>query len=371
MALKRNIPVLLFTGFPFLKGSLSESLLQTNRLVDEFAHQVKWKILAEHILYQKDLLEGIMPKGTRYISSLRNPVDQLKSMFHYFDLDQHLGIKSDDPVSFFLNNIEKYSKWEQNLPLEVKIRNKNAVALGVGKLLQNDASNTRAVITENLGEFSWMIITEYMDESLVLLRRQMCWDVSDMFYLSANVRSYPHKSRQLDQRLEEIHRKWSQADHLLYNFYNESLWKILKSQTSDFWEELQFFQAQKHKISDFCSPILAQVAKNLSEVDSIIAQKRSHFVPGSKWGPSTTIEPVWCLLNKFRQLTLRNILRVKQYPQLCQYVGRHSEPFMYEFNINNTVDIVTMHPSYCKENHPSLGIPLEIFQQHSAYLWTQ
>ena len=36
-------------------------------------------------------------------------------------------------------------------------------------------------------EMDFVLITEYMDESLVLLKRKWCWDVKDILYLPAKV----------------------------------------------------------------------------------------------------------------------------------------------------------------------------------------
>ena len=38
-------------------------------------------------------------------------------------------------------------------------------------------------------EMYFVLITEYMDESLVLLKRKWCWDMEDILYLPAKVRT--------------------------------------------------------------------------------------------------------------------------------------------------------------------------------------
>ena len=38
-------------------------------------------------------------------------------------------------------------------------------------------------------QFGLVMITEYSEESYLLLRRKMCWDVSDILYISINLRS--------------------------------------------------------------------------------------------------------------------------------------------------------------------------------------
>ena len=43
-------------------------------------------------------------------------------------------------------------------------------------------------------QMDFVLITEYMDESLVLLKRKWCWDMEDILYLPAKVRTV-HRGR--------------------------------------------------------------------------------------------------------------------------------------------------------------------------------
>ena len=306
-----------------------------------------------------------MPKSTVYVSSLRYPPDQLKSMFHYFDIVSFLQLKSEDALSEFLRNINSHSD-ERNWPREIRIRNKNAVSLGVENISETNMDKA-------LEDFQMMLLTEYMDESLVLRRRQMCWDISDILYLPANVRAYSYKRKSIEPRLLRIHQIWSQVDYYLYEHYNKSLWNKLLIQDPDFWDELDFYKAQQIRVVNFCRPLLSRIKNHISKVEEIFKEGDTIKIniPKTKWGESFSINVSWCILNKLRQLALRNVLRVKQYPQLCNYVHlSNSSPYMYEFEIDETREVVTLHPSYCKNNHPDLGFPLEILNQRTAYLWT-
>ena len=366
MALKRNIPILLFTNFPDSQESFYDAILHTNSLINESCVQnYSSKIIADHIVYDKELFRNIMPKSTVYVSSLRNPPDQLKSMFHYFDLASFLQLKSEDPVSEFLRNINSHSD-EQNWPRGIRIRNKNAVSLGVENTSETDMDKA-------LEDFQMMLLTEYMDESLVLLGRKMCWDISDILYLSANVRSYSYKRTSIDPKLLRFHQIWSPVDYELYDRYNKSLWDKLLIQDPDFWDELDFYKKQQIRAQNFCRPLLSRIKNDISKVEDILdgGDAIEINIPKSQWGESFKVNVTWCILNKLRQLALRNILRVKQYPQLCNYVDfGNASPYMYEFEIDETREVVTLHPSYCKNSHPDLGFPLEILHQRTAYLWT-
>ncbi|KAI8512422.1 hypothetical protein Bbelb_090610 [Branchiostoma belcheri] len=57
---------------------------------------------------------------------------------------------------------------------------------------------------------------EYFDESLVLLKRLMCWTLQDIVYFKrTNVRNHRHEEIQLPPDLQQAHREWSFVDYAL------------------------------------------------------------------------------------------------------------------------------------------------------------
>lgn len=44
-----------------------------------------------------------------------------------------------------------------------------------------------------------MLVAEYIDESLVLLQRLLCWDLTDVTYLKQRVRQYRYKMTPTDE----------------------------------------------------------------------------------------------------------------------------------------------------------------------------
>ena len=49
-------------------------------------------------------------------------------------------------------------------------------------------------------------------------------------------------------------------DYLLFDHFNQSLWKQIKIEGQDFWEELQYFKILKHNVSEFCQKVLMSFA---------------------------------------------------------------------------------------------------------------
>ncbi len=52
--------------------------------------------------------------------------------------------------------------------------------------LQKLGKRTRASFSELSRELGLVVLTEYMSESFVLLRRKMCWNLGDILFASVN-----------------------------------------------------------------------------------------------------------------------------------------------------------------------------------------
>ncbi|KAI8516681.1 hypothetical protein Bbelb_052620 [Branchiostoma belcheri] len=89
-------------------------------------------------------------------------------------------------------------------------------------------------------DFDFVMLTEYFDESLVLLKRLMCWTIRDIVYFkSTNVRNCPHEEVQLPPDLQQAHKEWSFVDYALYDHFNKSFWRRINSSGNDYWGEDQ------------------------------------------------------------------------------------------------------------------------------------
>ena len=68
-------------------------------------------------------------------------------------------------------------------------------------------------------EFDLVMIQEYFDESLLLLRKMFCWEMDDIVYLAKAVRSQNLLIKLTDDLRKKIS-SWNHADVLLYKHFN-------------------------------------------------------------------------------------------------------------------------------------------------------
>ncbi|XP_006814245.1 galactosylceramide sulfotransferase-like [Saccoglossus kowalevskii] len=164
-----------------------------------FNRSMVWKIdnissfdmLTNHARYNRPELDALIPNAT-YITILRHPLAQFESMFGFFNWGRHIHTK--DPIATFVNdpkyiNATIYGRATHNSQLF-------DLGLSLKQTLDEDTVNKK--IQSLNKEMDLVLITEYFDESLLILRDLLCWSVDDILYISNGVRSL-HLRRNFDR----------------------------------------------------------------------------------------------------------------------------------------------------------------------------
>ena len=250
------------------------------------------------------------------------------------------NIASKDPASELLQHLDTYLIKENSEILKAR-RNPNAIDLGLREKDFENETKVNELITSIAHEFHHLLITEYLDESLIVMRRKLCWQISDILYLPLRVKNYNYKRKSLEPELVEKLTNWSRVDVMLYKTFNETLWKKIAQYGKDFREELNFYKTQKERILKFCSIKLHSLLTNFD------VSKLGDYteIPASSWGYSFKIDSVWCLVSRIDEKVMRNILRVKNYPELCDQIIPADD--VIPFHKNRTDMKARLHPYYC------------------------
>lgn len=218
-------------------------------------------ILSNHARFNSAPLRELMPKGTQYVTILRNPLTQFSSLFKFMDLGRILNFKSrreQVSMKYFLNNAYEILKSLHQYnpqalidnPSLYLLRNPQLFDLGFEPSFSEDKNRINKEIAAIDNHFNLILIMEYFDESLVLLKRRMCWDLDDVVYFKHNVQ-VEGKNDELPSVKEKILR-WAGADVNLYNYFNKSLWDRIKKEESNFWEEVALLRWKNKKLTESC-----------------------------------------------------------------------------------------------------------------------
>lgn len=111
----------------------------------------------------------------------------------------------------------------------------------------------KQAIQELYDKFTLVLIYEYLDESLVLMKRRLCWQLDDILYLDfhhSNFNTYNKINSTIE--FQQKVRKWNQADTRLYQFFNRTLWTEISYEGKEFWNELEDFKKLKQNMDRDC-----------------------------------------------------------------------------------------------------------------------
>lgn len=273
----------------------------------------EYNILVEHSVLNYTFMKALMPLNTKFITILRHPWSQLKSAFSYFCIGDIAKVPNGS-FEKFLNNIEfydkEYSKSENNwhrwcIPDGFSMtRNILAHCMGIPlgfppgtkSIYGADNSVVRKYIEELDKTFALVMIADYFVESLVMLKRTMCWKFKDMFYYYSNAGLYGDtgfKNLHAEGNLYIIHRNWSSIDYQLFEYFNKTFWAKVDAEGPAFLEEVEHFKLLQAKVEKFC------FVKNMwKEPSSILT------IPGSKFEKTFNITGEDCMLMNMYLLPL-------------------------------------------------------------------
>ena len=256
-----------------------------------------YDILWNHGIYDSQFYHSILPADTVYVSILRQPLQQFQSAFEYYGRSSGSPLYTimqenvSNPLSLYL---QQPSLYNGRGVYTSYIRNKQSEDLGMrDEHVLNDT--LRREYIQQLGkEFQLVMITEFFDESLVLLRRLMCWSVKDMLYIPKNKNVYK-KKRVFSAKDQAKHRKLNVADYDLYNFFLQRFSDTVARQKPDFWKEVAYFKKLLQNVQSYCSQVGGT---------SVLE------VPRTQWNAQFTVGPEDCRLMQKPVLPFLNDLMV-------------------------------------------------------------
>ena len=153
-----------------------------------------------------------------FLTSVRSTVDKVISTFsHYrneppfsewFDKEETIGAR----LKKFFENPEKF--YSDTHKLRYRVKNHLAFDLGY------DGGNLDEVVKR----FQFVLISDYFDESLVLMKEQLCWSWHNLIYIKFKLSYLKEKLVFTPEQTEAI-LKWNSRDEELFQAFNQSFWK--------------------------------------------------------------------------------------------------------------------------------------------------
>lgn len=179
-----------------------------------------------------------MPRDTAFITIIREPVSNFRSVFSYMEIAERYGISGGNilnKLKTFLDNSNHYfAKLTDSAMLTY-----NGQLYDLG--LEADQMINDSIVHQHIHRiaerFQLVMILEYINESLVLLKRKLCWSLHDVAHFQ--FLKYATKREKLPQEFKEKIKKHNRADLKLYEYFNKTFWKQVQVEGPDFFTEVE------------------------------------------------------------------------------------------------------------------------------------
>ncbi|CAM9166860.1 unnamed protein product, partial [Lampetra planeri] len=209
----------------------------------------KFHIISSHMRFNKAEVEKVMSADSFYFSILRHPVPMMESIFNYY---KHLKIfKNFSTLNDYLDyNLRKNPLSDNNyghnlLTFDFGIDNTLTEA---SPDVDRKAQKAIAAIEK---DFHLILISEYFDESMILLRHELCWSLDDVLSFKLNTRA---KTTPISPSTAEKIKKWNALDWRIYLHFNGTFWKKVDSLVGreQMEEELAELRQLQALLTDIC-----------------------------------------------------------------------------------------------------------------------
>ncbi|KAI8506735.1 Galactose-3-O-sulfotransferase [Branchiostoma belcheri] len=211
---------------------------------------ITYNILCHHTRFNYSNIRELMPDDTMYITIVRNPADMYESIFYYFGLDKYFRIHSRSPLKKFLGNPYYYVKKNSRPPYQL-YRNPMFYDLGYIRTEYVSEQTIKSDIGFLEKIFSVVMVADYFEESLILMKHTLCWDIDDVTFFKMNARreeSIRHVTKEMAGKI----RSWNKADAMLFDHFNKTLWFKLSQLPFDWRKEVEVLKARNRRLQEEC-----------------------------------------------------------------------------------------------------------------------
>ncbi|XP_067087511.1 galactosylceramide sulfotransferase isoform X1 [Osmerus mordax] len=187
-----------------------------------------FNIMCNHMRFNAPEVARVLPTDTSYVTILREPAELFESSFHYFGRLVPLTwkIPGEDKLAEFLRDPHHYFDPEGFNSFYLK--NLLFFDFGQDNTLAPDDPRVEEGIRVISERFHLVMLVEHFEESLILLKDALCWEVDDLLFFKLNARKGSTVSK-LTPELRAKSREWNAIDWKLYRHFNATFWRKVKA----------------------------------------------------------------------------------------------------------------------------------------------
>ncbi|XP_042331097.1 galactose-3-O-sulfotransferase 4 isoform X2 [Sceloporus undulatus] len=177
-------------------------------------------ILCHHMRFNLAEVQKVVPPDSFYFSVVRDPVSLAESAFSYYRGVVPAFRRATSLPAFLASPLRFYRPGERG---NHYARNLLWFDFGLDPPVGPGLGSIKAALANLDQTFHLVLLTEYMDESLILLRDALCWSLEEVVAFRHNLRS-PRAVSPLRPSEAARLRAWNHLDWHLYSHFNRTFW---------------------------------------------------------------------------------------------------------------------------------------------------
>ncbi|NXE56318.1 G3ST2 sulfotransferase, partial [Casuarius casuarius] len=180
----------------------------------------QFNILCHHMRFLRPEVQRVIPRTAIYFSILRNPVQLMESSFTYYKGTS--AFSRAHSLEEFLS--QPYRFYNPAVGDSHYARNLMTFDFGFNPDADISPKRVHLMLKAIEASFDLLLISEYFDESMVLLKEIMCWDLDSVVSFPLNSRHSSTRSPLSDSMVEKI-KNWNRLDWEIYSHFNKTFWE--------------------------------------------------------------------------------------------------------------------------------------------------
>ncbi|XP_033759605.1 galactose-3-O-sulfotransferase 2-like, partial [Pecten maximus] len=207
-------------------------------------------IFCTHVRYIKEDFNSMMPADTVYIGIVREPFSQFESSVRFLRQKALIDIPGKNPVYEYLAHNEKYMKYGGDRIATTYNFMSYDFGFPFDLFWKTDLNAVQDYLLKLNEEFDLVLVMEYLDESIVLMRRLLNWDLRHVLYGKLNGKKDIDLRLKFGPNEEKLYQNWAKLDYALYYFFLQKYKELIHKQPPDFFEELAYFRETRVRLSE-------------------------------------------------------------------------------------------------------------------------
>ncbi|OXB83468.1 UNVERIFIED_CONTAM: hypothetical protein H355_006315 [Colinus virginianus] len=194
-------------------------------------------------------VQKVVPSTAVYFSILRNPVQLMESSFVYYKGTS--AFSRARSLEEFLS--QPYRFYDPAASDSHYARNLMTFDFGFNPDAEVTAKRVNLMLKAIEASFDLLLISEYFDESMVLLKETLCWDLDSVVSFPLNSRNSSTRSPLSSVTAEKI-KAWNRLDWEIYTHFNRTFWERIERDIGRerMWREVRALRQRQAELARTC-----------------------------------------------------------------------------------------------------------------------